>query len=178
MFLDDQAEQLANLLRVKKYRIVFAESCTAGLISASMGRIPGVSSVLAGSSVVYQVPTKVQWLNVSSESIDSDGVVSRLVSEQMATGVLDATPHANISASVTGHLGPGAPEHEDGIAWSAVCCRDSTGVSVVAKRLHLLPDSGAGDDVEVRRDRQFDAARQVMEFCIQVLGTQEQAASL
>lgn len=178
MFLDDQAEELANLLQAKKYRIVFAESCTAGLIASSMGRIPGVSSVLVGSSVVYQVPTKIQWLNVNSEAIDSDGVVSELVSQQMATGVLDATPHANISASVTGHLGPGAPAEQDGIAWSAVCLRTANGVSTTTRRLQLLSHSAADDGVEIRRTRQFDASRQVMKFCTQILASAEQATAL
>jgi len=170
MFPDEQSEKLATALRRQQHRIVFAESCTAGLISASMARIPGVSEVLTGSAVVYQVDTKTEWLQVDPETIQRHDVVSDQVSQAMAVGVLNTTPHATIAASVTGHLGPNAPVELDGIAWTSVALRGSSNVPMASKRLRLQSDAESGmTDVEIRRHRQLEAVRQVMDFTLQCL---------
>ena len=41
--LKELAGQLAECLRAKRSRVVFAESCTGGLVSAALAQIPGVS---------------------------------------------------------------------------------------------------------------------------------------
>ncbi len=52
---DDNDAVVAELhteLQRTGHVIVFAESCTAGMIAATLGRIPGISEWLAGSAVV------------------------------------------------------------------------------------------------------------------------------
>ncbi|MEZ6125214.1 MAG: CinA family protein [Planctomycetaceae bacterium] len=172
-FADSVSLQLTDLLRVLQHRIVFAESCTAGLISASMARIPGVSEVLAGSAVVYQLATKTQWLNVESSLLQDPGPVSEIVSHRMATGALQITPHASIAASVTGHLGPDAPADLDGLAWSTVALRNASGIVTESRSLDLdVPTSRTrtteSDAISLRHRRQQNAVRLVLEFCCEV----------
>lgn len=167
VFADKLAATLTDALRSAQHRIVFVESCTAGLVSASMARIPGVSEVLTGSAVTYQVPTKTAWAGVRKDTIQEFDVVSEAVSREMATGGLSMTPHASVAVSVTGHLGPDAPDQLDGVAWSCVAIRTNDDVNCQTRKL-LLCRSDA-DGLTLRRLRQIDAARQVLQFSIDCL---------
>lgn len=169
------ARQLASLLHHTSHRIVFAESCTAGLVAAQLARIPGVSEVLAGSAVVYQLATKMQWLQVPEQVLRDHGAVSREVAEQMAQGVLRITDHATMAASITGHLGPGAPAALDGVAWCTVAFRSAGNeIHTDSRKLVLNPrNDGKADAVAVRHARQADAASKVMSCCIQRLEAED-----
>lgn len=138
--------------------LVLAESCTAGLIAATLARIPGMSSRLAGSFVVYQTVSKTAWLGISSEMIQQHDVVSPVVAETMAAQALDRTPHANIAMSITGHLGPEAPPGLDGVAWLAIA---RSGRETVTKQLQLKSDAGS-NSLSCRHDRQIDAVYQAL----------------
>ena len=169
--LDSLAEQLQRRLRERGHVIVFAESCTAGLIASTLGRLPGISSHLAGSAVVYQIATKVEWLGVDEKTLRDPGPVSELVSEQMARGVLRKTPHATMAASVTGHLGPDAPFDEDGTAWCTVAIRDNAGVTTTSRHFTLDTEDGIRhlpslSPIERRHRRQIEAASGVLRCCM------------
>ncbi len=115
------AERLAAILQRHSRRIVFAESCTAGLVAALLGGIPGISDWLCGSAVTYRNDTKQRWLGVRPEDIETQTAVSAVVARQMAAGALRMTPEADVAASVTGHLGPQAPAELDGrffVGWA------------------------------------------------------------
>ena len=120
----DHARELVDLLSANEQRLVLAESCTGGLIAATLTAIPGVSSWLAGSLVVYQEASKQKWLGVAEETLQEHTAVSAPVAHQMVAGALSATPHADIAAAVTGHLGPGAPEEQDGLVFIGVAHRN------------------------------------------------------
>ena len=49
--LDPLAFRAFELLRKTNQVLVTAESCTAGLIAATLARVPGMSAVLAGGFV-------------------------------------------------------------------------------------------------------------------------------
>ena len=114
---------LANELSRRRLKIVFAESCTGGLVSAVLAGVPGISEWLCGSAVTYRCNTKVAWLGVSASEIDLHTAVSREVAQQMATGVLEKTPEADLALSITGHLGPNAPQGFDGLVFVGVGIR-------------------------------------------------------
>jgi len=117
------AKQVVTRLKAAELRLVLAESCTGGLISATLTRVPGVSEWLCGSAVTYREDTKVRWIEVSRDDIDQHTAVSTQVAHQMATGVLDKTPEADVSAAITGHFGPDAPDGQDGMVFVAVATR-------------------------------------------------------
>lgn len=118
------AQQLALLLQARQFRVVLAESCTAGLVAASLGQIPGISEHLCGSAVTYRNRTKQDWLGVAASDLYEPGPVSARVTEIMARAVLQRTPEAHLSLAVTGHLGPAAPPELDGLVFTAVVSRD------------------------------------------------------
>src|SRR3569833_3168327 len=91
--------------------IVTAESCTGGLIAASLSHAPGASECLHGGFVVYTKESKTHALGVSRELLDQCGAVNATVAQELASGAL-ARSSADIALSVTGVLGP-TPD-EDG----------------------------------------------------------------
>lgn len=123
MNLDEVARELVEQLQANETTLVLAESCTGGLVSATLTRVPGVSAWFAGSMVVYQEVTKMRWLGVAEDTLQQFTAVSAPVAHQMAKGVLQATPDAQIAASVTGHLGPDAPEGFDGVVFIGLARR-------------------------------------------------------
>lgn len=162
--LDHLATQLFRALEKSGDVLVLAESCTAGLIAATLARVPGMSRRLAGSFVVYQIDSKVAWLGVSVDTIQRHDVVSREVAESMAIQALNRTPHATVAMSITGHLGPDAPAVLDGVAWLAIARR---GIMTVSTKLHLKPDSAspvnpAENSSQIRHDRQTNAVHQAL----------------
>src|SRR5436190_5950076 len=111
------ARQVARLLQQSARKVVFAESCTGGLVSGALTKIPGISSYHCGGMVVYRNETKQAYLGISAALLDDPGPVSRQVAGQMAQRVLEKTPEADVAASVTGHLGPNAPPKQDGLVF-------------------------------------------------------------
>ena len=161
--LDRSAREVADLLADRRLRVVFAESCTAGLVSATLSRIPGISSYLCGSAVVYQVATKGVWLDVAPDILDKPGPVSRQVASAMALGVLSRTPQADVAASVTGHLGPNAPRKQDGLVYVGVAVRREQASRDVHVRRHVLPArSGNESPRRLRLRRQKTAVQLVL----------------
>lgn len=117
------AETCSQFLVELNEKVVFAESCTGGMIASSMAAIPGISSYLCGSFVTYRANSKRRWLGVSKATITAFSTESNEVAEEMAIGALKRTPEANWSLSIVGHLGPDAPQDKDGIVWICIARR-------------------------------------------------------
>ena len=104
--LTEQAAALLELCRRKKLRIAAAESCTGGLIAATLTEIPGSSDVVERGFVTYSNDAKQAMLGVPASTIEKFGAVSRETAEAMAAGALKNSP-AELAVSVTGIAGPG-----------------------------------------------------------------------
>jgi nicotinamide-nucleotide amidase len=115
--------RVARLLKQKNLKVVFAESCTGGLVAGTLTQVPGISNFHCGGMVVYRNATKRAYLGIPARLLKNPGAVSEVVAREMATRVLQLTPEADISAAVTGHLGPGAPPELDGVAYIAIARR-------------------------------------------------------
>jgi PncC family amidohydrolase len=144
--LSEAAWRLAEVLQRHETRLVFAESCTAGLASATLAIVPGISKWLCGSAVTYQEATKISWVGVDPAELENFTAVSHQVARAMAVGVLKSTPHADLAVSVTGHLGPYAPPELDGVIFvgTAVRARGSNKLGKSKSQLgqHLTSDIG------------------------------------
>lgn len=151
------AQQLVALIAQRRTRIVFAESCTAGLVAATVAQVAGVSEWLCGSAVTYRETTKTAWLGISAAEIQRHNVVSEFVARQMALGVLRLTPEAMFSASITGHLGPNAPSELDGVTYIAVAQRSGSTLTILHAARETLSTSN-------RLERQHEAALRVLEL--------------
>jgi PncC family amidohydrolase len=164
--LDESARRVATELARYKLRVVFAESCTGGLIAATLAQNPGISEFLCGSAVVYRNATKMSWLGVRGSILDDPGTgpVSPQCAEAMARGALARTPEAQIALAIAGHLGPNAPVGLDGLVHIAIVHRSAAaqdGDDVVQHRLILAAHQG--DPVDLRRERQSAAAQAALD---------------
>jgi len=159
---------LAEVLKQSNTKIVFAESCTAGLVAATLGGVSGISQWLCGSAVVYREATKTAWLGVPPNLFDDQGgpgAVSDAVARRMAIGVLSATPEADWCGAITGHLGPQAPVPLDGLVYIAIAHRDETLQEVTVEE-HRLPDSFEGATCVLRDSRRQLATELVLQSCL------------
>lgn len=94
-------ERVALFMHEKKLTLVTAESCTAGLISATLADIPGAGSLLDCAFVVYSVEAKKRCLGVSPATLASHNLTSEAVAREMALGAARKSP-ANVAVSNTG----------------------------------------------------------------------------
>jgi nicotinamide-nucleotide amidase len=97
---------LGDRLRLKRYTIATAESCTGGLLAERITKVPGSSDYFIGSIVSYTNEMKSLLLGVPEEMIERHGPVSGEVAEAMARGIKERMG-ATIGVSVTGVAGPG-----------------------------------------------------------------------
>lgn len=136
---------VVELLANADTKIVFAESCTAGLIGASLGAVPGVSQHLCGSAVVYREATKQQWLGVTEETLRASGAVSAGATSEITAGVLRNTPEAEWAMGITGHFGPDCPPEDDGQVYVACCRREGDSIRELCAQDHRLNSISRAD---------------------------------
>jgi len=119
LFSEESAEveqAVGRTLLAAGRSVALAESCTAGLASALLSRVPGISAVLAGGFVTYADAAKVESLGVAPELIERHGAVSLEVASAMAAGAARAAG-AERAVAITGRAGPGggSPEKPVGL---------------------------------------------------------------
>jgi nicotinamide-nucleotide amidase len=138
-----EAEALLAACRARRIMLATAESCTGGLIAATLTAIPGASDVVDCGFVPYSNAAKHEQLGVPLALIQADGAVSEPVARAMAEGAL-ARSRATIAVAVTGLTGPGGSTVEKpvGLVWIGVA---KSGQPVASERL-LLP----GDRFAIR----------------------------
>ena len=116
---------VGNMLRERGLTMATAESCTGGNIAHELTAIAGSSDYFVGSVVSYHRRVKEQQLGVLASDIDTHGVVSQVVAEQMVTGVCQLLG-TDCAVSTTGVAGPGGgtPDVPVGTVWMAARCGD------------------------------------------------------
>lgn len=91
--------------------IASAESCTGGLIMATLTSVAGSSAVVDRGFVTYTDAAKQEILGVDPGVLASHGAVSEPAACAMAEGAL-ARSQAGASVAVTGIAGPGGGSDE------------------------------------------------------------------
>ena len=111
-----KAKKLTELLTSKNMSIAIAESCTGGSLSSSLTSIPGASSYFNCGFITYSNESKINMLNVDSQTIELVGAVSEKVAYEMAMGA-GQNSESHLAISVTGIAGPsgGTPEKPVGM---------------------------------------------------------------
>ena len=99
------SKKLVKLLRKKKLRVSFAESCTGGLLSSSITSVNGSSKVFTLGLVTYSNQSKINTLKVPKKIIMKHGAVSYETCISMVKN-LNRISKTNISVSITGIAGP------------------------------------------------------------------------
>ena len=109
--LENLSERVLAACRGARLRLAVVESCTGGLVLASLTAIPGASDVVERGFVTYGNDAKAEMLGVPGALIDAHGAVSEPVARAMAEGALRHSP-ADIGVGVTGIAGPGGATTE------------------------------------------------------------------
>lgn len=113
-------EIVFNILKDRNLKIGFAESCTGGLISGRISRIPGISQVFDRSVVSYSIKSKIEELGVNPLTIEKFGVVSEETAIEMARGLLTRND-LDIALSITGLAGPDGGSSDKPIGLVYIC---------------------------------------------------------
>ena len=115
-----QAAILLETCRSCGDTIVTAESCTGGLVAATLTAIPGSSDVFERGFVTYSNAAKSEMLGVPFWLIERHGAVSEDVARAMAGGAL-LHSRASLAVAVTGIAGPdgGTQEKPVGLVYFA-----------------------------------------------------------
>lgn len=138
-----RAASLLDACRARGLMIATAESCTGGLIAATLTAIAGSSDVVERAFVTYSNEAKTELVGVPRDLIVAHGAVSEAVARAMAEGAI-AHSRADIAISVTGVAGPGGGSAAKpvGLVWFGLARR---GAPTRTER-RVLP----GDRTEIR----------------------------
>jgi nicotinamide-nucleotide amidase len=98
-------EELAKILLKNQWRLTTAESCTGGLVAASLTALAGSSEWFERGYVTYSNDSKSEDIGVDAHLIQDHGAVSIQVAKAMAVGAKQSS-NSNIALSITGIAGP------------------------------------------------------------------------
>ena len=146
--------QLADLLLKNNLRLVTAESCTGGMISAACTDLAGSSNWFERGFVTYSNEAKTEMLGVDTALIEAHGAVSEPVARAMAFGAIRHSA-AQVSIAVTGIAGPtgGSAAKPVGTVWFGFSVQGS---------LHSEMMRFDGDRAAVREQTVIHALRRVL----------------
>lgn len=94
-------ERVAAFMHEHSLTLVTAESCTAGLIAATLADVPGAGALLDCAFVVYSPDAKCRCLGVSARTLARHNLTSETVAREMALGAARKSP-ALVAISNTG----------------------------------------------------------------------------
>lgn len=127
--LKEKAKEFLDTAKKKGWKLAAAESCTGGLVSATLTDISGAADVLDRGFVTYSNEAKEEMLKVPAAMIAEYGAVSKEVAVAMAEGALQHS-NANITVSITGIAGPtgGSDAKPVGLVFIAVASKKGSKV--------------------------------------------------
>ena len=111
-------EAAGRALVARRLTVSTAESCTGGMVAASLVDYPGISECLYEAHVTYANEAKVKYCGVKPETLAAFGAVSEQTAFEMASGLRERSG-ADIAVATTGIAGP----RDEGKARRAGICR-------------------------------------------------------
>ena len=112
--IEDQklSEELLKVCFEKNTKLLTAESCTGGLLTANITGVAGSSTVFSYGFICYSNNSKKKLLNVSDESINSYGAVSYRTVKEMLAGLCDQAVSKTLTIAISGVAGPKRSENK------------------------------------------------------------------
>ena len=98
-------QKIVTLLKKKKLKISFAESCTGGLLSSAITSVNGSSKVFELGLITYSNQAKANVLKINKEIIKKYGAVSIQCCLAMVNN-LSRISRSKVCVSITGIAGP------------------------------------------------------------------------
>jgi nicotinamide-nucleotide amidase len=125
MHLNNQLKNLTTKLKKNKIKVAVAESCTGGLISYNLTKIPGASKYFMMGIVSYSNISKLNLLKVRQKTLTKYGAVSAEICKEMCNNLLKISK-TNIAISVTGIAGPdgGTKKKPIGLVYVGICSKN------------------------------------------------------
>ena len=125
MHLNNQLKNLTTKLKKNKIKVAVAESCTGGLISYNLTKIPGASKIFMVGIVSYSNISKLHLLKVRQKTLTKYGAVSAEICKEMCNNLLKISK-TNIAISVTGIAGPdgGTKKKPIGLVYVGICSKN------------------------------------------------------
>ena len=137
MNTSDLTKTLAQILLSRNWTVSLAESCTGGLVCATLTELAGSSEWFERGYITYSNEAKSECLDVPAHWIESHGAVSEQVAKAMAEG---ARIHSgsNTAISITGVAGPSGGSAEKPVG--TVCFGWATESQTLTKTMHFDGD--------------------------------------
>ena len=99
------SKKIINLLKKKRLKIAFAESCTGGMLSSTIISVSGASKVFSMGLVTYSNQAKISILKVPKQIIQKHGAVSIQCCLSMVNNLSKISKN-KVCVSITGIAGP------------------------------------------------------------------------
>lgn len=146
--LQDLAAALGHRLLSAGYRLVTAESCTAGWLAKAVTDVAGSSQWFECGYVTYSNTAKARDLGVRPDTLATHGAVSAATVLEMARGALERSG-ADVAVATSGIAGPdgGSPGKPVGTVWFALAHAPGLKVPAAARLQQFT-----GDREAVRRE--------------------------
>lgn len=144
-------QKIVDCLKIKKWQISLAESCTGGKIVATLVNAKGTSKVLSQSYVTYSCDAKIKILGVKKDTLDCYNVYSKEVAKEMVEGLQKITK-ANICISVTGEAESSEP-----------FCKCYYGI-IIDNKIYVEEVAFKGTRNEVRRKQTMHILKRVYDL--------------
>ena len=138
---------LADSLVKRELKLVTAESCTGGMISAACTDLAGSSNWFERGFVTYSNDAKTELLGVEERLLRRAGAVCEGAARAMVLGAL-AHSHAQVAVAVTGVAGPtgGSPAKPVGTVWFGFAVPGQ----LITEKCHFAGDRAAVRSATVR----------------------------
>ena len=136
----DLTKTLAEILLSRNWTVSLAESCTGGLVSATLTELAGSSEWFERGYITYSNEAKTECLEVPARLIESHGAVSELVAKAMAEGAR-INSGSDVAISITGIAGPSGGTAEKPVG--TVCFGWATENQTLTKTMHFDGDRQA-----------------------------------
>ncbi len=94
----------------KNVKLITAESCTGGLLSANITGIAGSSAVFSYGVICYSNESKRKFLNVNDKTLKSHGAVSFETVREMLAGLCNKVESKTLTIAISGVAGPSGSE--------------------------------------------------------------------
>lgn len=140
--LQELSSAVATVFSQRGWTLAVAESCTGGLLAASLTDLAGSSQWFERGYVTYSNAAKTACLQVSPNLVESEGAVSEAVASAMVLGA-QLSSGVTAAISITGIAGPsgGTPEKPVGtVCFGWAVKRSDADNQITTTTAHFLGD--------------------------------------
>lgn len=114
-------ESVVRLLSANGLTIATAESCTGGLVAATIVRVSGASDVFKEGFITYSNRAKRTRIGVKKQTLEKYGAVSEETVKEMLNGTAKETK-ADVTVAISGIAGPGGGTIEKPVGTVYIGC--------------------------------------------------------